>query len=111
MECQSGAGQNMMYNFKQQASQAFGANQRALASGEWALFCGDINQDGVVDGLDFNDWESDNNNFSAGYFSADLNGDDIVDGLDFCCGRRIAMLLWAWWRHRGDANTNSTQNT
>lgn len=78
--------QNMMYNFKQQASQAFGANQRALTSGEWALFCGDINQDGVVDGLDFNDWESDNNNFSAGYFSADLNGDDIVDGLDF--------LLW-----------------
>ncbi|MBK8683818.1 MAG: hypothetical protein IPN26_01910 [Bacteroidetes bacterium] len=44
---------------------------------------GDINQDGVVDGLDYNDWETDNNSFAGGYYSSDLNGDGIVDGLDF----------------------------
>ncbi|QLH44574.1 MAG: hypothetical protein HWD58_02480 [Bacteroidota bacterium] len=41
-----------------------------------------MNQDGVVDGLDFNDWETDNNAF-AGYITTDFNGDGIVDGLDF----------------------------
>ena len=44
---------------------------------------GDINQDAVIDGLDYNDWENDNNNFAGGYFTTDLNGDGIVDGLDF----------------------------
>jgi hypothetical protein len=38
---------------------------------------------GVIDGLDYNDWEVDNNNFAGGYYSSDLNGDGIVDGLDF----------------------------
>ncbi|QLH46086.1 MAG: hypothetical protein HWD58_10895 [Bacteroidota bacterium] len=52
----------------------------------WGFYSGDINQDGVVDGLDYNAWENDNNNFASGYFSTDLNGDGIVDGLDF--------LLW-----------------
>jgi hypothetical protein len=37
----------------------------------------------VIDGLDFNDWENDNNSFAAGYLSTDLNGDGVVDGLDF----------------------------
>jgi hypothetical protein len=44
---------------------------------------GDMNQDGVIDGLDFVVWETDNLNFSAGYFVSDLNGDGVVDGLDF----------------------------
>ncbi|QLH46133.1 MAG: hypothetical protein HWD58_11155 [Bacteroidota bacterium] len=67
-------------------SQAYGSNQVQVENGIWALYSGDINQDGVVDGLDYNDWESDNNNFGAGYLAIDLNGDGIVDGLDF--------LLW-----------------
>ncbi|MFZ4754318.1 MAG: hypothetical protein ACOYLG_13325 [Chitinophagaceae bacterium] len=37
----------------------------------------------MIDGLDYNDWENDNNNFAGGYFTTDLNGDGIVDGLDF----------------------------
>lgn len=74
------------YGFQSSASQAYGSNQVEVEPGVYALFSGDINQDGVVDGLDYNDWELDNNNFTAGYFSTDLNGDGIVDGLDF--------LLW-----------------
>lgn len=64
----------------------FGGNIVLDAAGFGALASGDINQDGVVDGLDYNDWEMDNNNFGSGYLSTDLNGDGIVDGLDF--------LLW-----------------
>jgi len=37
----------------------------------------------VIDGLDYNDWENDNNNFAGGYVTTDFNGDGTVDGLDF----------------------------
>ncbi|MBK8685133.1 MAG: hypothetical protein IPN26_09090 [Bacteroidetes bacterium] len=71
------------YNFSTAATQAFGSNQLEMEPGVFAFFSGDINQDGVIDGLDYNDWENDSNNFAGGYFSTDLNGDGIVDGLDF----------------------------
>ena len=74
---------NSSYDFSVQATKAFGANQIEMAPGIFALYTGDINQDGVIDGLDFNDWENDNNSFAAGYLSTDLNGDGVVDGLDF----------------------------
>ncbi|QLH45631.1 MAG: hypothetical protein HWD58_08455 [Bacteroidota bacterium] len=73
----------MNYNFTVQANKAFGDNQASLSNGSFAFYTGDINQDGVVDGLDYNDWETDNNNFANGYLSTDLSGDGIVDGLDF----------------------------
>ncbi|QLH46241.1 MAG: hypothetical protein HWD58_11775 [Bacteroidota bacterium] len=47
----------------------------------------------MVDGLDYNDWEMDNNNFGSGYLSTDLNGDGIVDGLDFYCGKLTTISL------------------
>lgn len=72
-----------LYDFTTAASQAYGSNQVQVGPGVWALYSGDITQDGVVDGLDYNDWENDSNNFAGGYFTTDLNGDGIVDGLDF----------------------------
>ncbi|MBL7755457.1 MAG: hypothetical protein JNM44_13365, partial [Chitinophagaceae bacterium] len=74
------------YDFSVAATQVYGGNQHEVESGIFAFLTGDMNQDGVVDGLDYNDWEIDNNNFGSGYLSTDLNGDGIVDGLDF--------LLW-----------------
>jgi hypothetical protein len=74
---------NSNYYFTTALSQAYGSNQVQVENGIWALYSGDINQDGVVDGIDYNDWENDSNNFAGGYFSTDLNGDGIVDGLDF----------------------------
>ena len=71
------------YDFTSAASKAYGGNQIEVEPGIFAIYTGDINQDGVIDGLDFNDWENDSNNFSGGYFSTDLNGDGVVDGLDF----------------------------
>lgn len=75
--------QNSSYDFSILANQAFGNNQYEAEPNIFAIYTGDINQDGVVDGLDYNDWELDNNNFSSGYLATDLNGDGIVDGLDF----------------------------
>ena len=74
---------NSNYYFTTALSQAYGSNQVQVENGIWALYSGDINQDGVVDGIDYNDWENDSNNFAGGYFSTDLNGDGILDGLDF----------------------------
>lgn len=75
--------QNSTYDFSTMAGKAYGNNQVELEPNIFAFYCGDINQDGVIDGLDYNDWETDNNNFSAGYLATDLNGDGIADGLDF----------------------------
>jgi hypothetical protein len=75
--------QNMLYDFSTSAAMSFGNNHLQMEPSVFAIYTGDINQDGVVDGLDYNDWENDNNNFAGGYFSTDLNGDGIVDGLDF----------------------------
>jgi hypothetical protein len=74
---------NVSYDFSTSASLAYGNNQREIAAGIWGFYMGDMNQDGVIDGLDFVVWEIDNLNFAAGYFVSDLNGDGVVDGLDF----------------------------
>lgn len=72
------------YDFTTAAAQAYSGNQIDVNGfGLYAIYNGDVNQDGVVDGLDFNDWETDNNNFASGYITSDFNGDGIVDGLDF----------------------------
>ncbi|QLH46111.1 MAG: hypothetical protein HWD58_11030 [Bacteroidota bacterium] len=78
---------SLTYDFTTAASQAYGSNQMLVDVNKYAVYNGDVNQDGVVDGLDYNDWELDNNNFAAGYFSTDFNGDGIVDGLDFRSGK------------------------
>ncbi|QLH45657.1 MAG: hypothetical protein HWD58_08585 [Bacteroidota bacterium] len=74
---------NLTYNFSTAANQAYGNNQVMIAPGKYASFSGDLNADGIVDGMDFQFWETDNNNFANGYRTADLNGDGIVDGLDY----------------------------
>ena len=73
----------MTYSFTTASSQVYGENVLEVESGIWAIYSGDINSDSVVDGLDFNDWENDSNNFISGFFDTDINGDGIVDGLDF----------------------------
>ena len=74
---------NLIYSFSSAANKAYGNNQILIAPGKYAAYSGDLNADGLVDGLDFLLWETDNNNFSNGYRIADMNGDGTVDGLDF----------------------------
>ncbi|MBK7761859.1 MAG: hypothetical protein IPI46_00615 [Bacteroidetes bacterium] len=70
------------YDFTTSASQAFGDNQVEVENGIWAMFTGDINQDGNADLLDASMLEASMANFDFGYFVTDLNGDGNVDLLD-----------------------------
>ncbi|MBK7253013.1 MAG: FG-GAP repeat protein [Ignavibacteria bacterium] len=65
-------------------SQAFGNNQKQVDTSpvRFAIYSGDINQDGTIDASDVS--ETDNDAFSSvsGYVSTDVTGDDFVDAGD-----------------------------
>ena len=71
----------MRYDFTTSPTQAYGNNMYDLI-GSMALFTGDANQDGTVDGSDAGLIDNDAFNFVNGYVSTDLNYDDIVDATD-----------------------------
>ena len=70
------------YDFTLSASKALGNNLKQISQGIFAIFAGDVNQDGIIDGSDMSQVETDNNNFVSSYVNSDLNGDGIVDGSD-----------------------------
>ena len=49
----------------------------------FAIYSGDINQDGNIDLSDFPFWDDDNSNFNFGYIVTDLNGDGNCDLNDY----------------------------
>ncbi|MBK6774255.1 MAG: hypothetical protein IPG78_19370 [Ignavibacteria bacterium] len=65
-------------------SQAFGNNQKQVDTSpvRFAIYSGDINQDGTIDASDVS--ETDNDAFSSvsGYVRTDVTGDDFVDAGD-----------------------------
>ena len=71
-----------IYNFSNNANKAYGDNQNLVGTGIYAIYVGDVNQDGLVDGSDMSETETENNNFSTGYLVTDVNGDGLVDGSD-----------------------------
>jgi hypothetical protein len=72
------------YSFSSATSQAFLSNQAVTFDALYAaIFSGDINQDGAVDGSDFLELDPSIQNGDGGYAVGDLNGDGAVDGTDF----------------------------
>lgn len=71
----------LSYDFTTAATQAYGNNMVSV-SGEWSLYTGDVNQDGVVDLADDALIDNDAFNFVTGYVVTDLNCDNIVDLTD-----------------------------
>jgi hypothetical protein len=72
------------YDFSNGISKAYSSNQSAVGNGQYALFSGDINQDGYIDGSDYPDFDADSQNGVYGiYIATDLNGDGYVDGSDY----------------------------
>ncbi|MBK9333340.1 MAG: hypothetical protein IPM96_13260 [Ignavibacteria bacterium] len=69
------------YSFITAQAQAFGNNQ-LMNLGRWCFFCGDANQDGVIDLSDGSDVDNDAFNFVSGYVNTDVNGDGVVDLTD-----------------------------
>ncbi|MBK7029744.1 MAG: hypothetical protein IPH45_11235 [Bacteroidales bacterium] len=71
----------VIYNFSSLASQAYGNNMKNIG-GNWVVFGGDINQDGIVDGSDMAVIDNGSTLLLMGYNPEDANGDGIVDGSD-----------------------------
>jgi hypothetical protein len=70
------------YDFTTSYSQAYGDNMVEVSSGIYAIWGGDVNQDGLVDGSDLSDVQNESNNFTVGYVLSDVNGDGLTDGSD-----------------------------
>jgi len=74
------SGSTATYSFDQQ-SRAYG-NNLVQVGVIYAIYGGDSNSDGVVDGLDLISVENGATSFSSGYLQIDLNGDGVVDAFD-----------------------------
>ncbi|MBK9332680.1 MAG: hypothetical protein IPM96_09855 [Ignavibacteria bacterium] len=81
---QSFSSNSMSYDFTLNASGTFGNNviQVDASPVRFAVYSGDVNQDGVIDIADGTDIDNDAFNFASGYLQTDLNGDEIVDVAD-----------------------------
>ena len=76
--------QPLSYSFTTAATQAYGSNLWHTFDGlGWAMYSGDLNQDGSIDGGDFLELDPSIQNGDGGYMVGDLNGDGAVDGGDF----------------------------
>jgi hypothetical protein len=71
-------------------SKAFGNNLVRLG-GIYAIYGGDSNSDGAVDGLDLIYVENGASSFASGYLQIDLNGDGVVDAFDLILAENNAF--------------------
>jgi PKD repeat protein len=67
------------YNFTTDITMAFADNMKEVATGVYALYVGDVNQDEVIDLSDLVDMDTDLTNGTVAYVVYDLNGDGVVD--------------------------------
>jgi hypothetical protein len=71
------------YNFTDAASKAYGSNMRMLETGVYGIYSGDLNQDGFIEGTDYDSLNADTSASAEGYQTTDINGDGFVEGLDY----------------------------
>ena len=69
------------YNFTNEASKAYGDNQK-LKGSKYCIYSGDTNQDGIIDATDMSQVENDASLSLIGYNPTDVNGDNITDASD-----------------------------
>lgn len=74
----------LLYNFTSSPAQAYGNNLVQVDSSplRFAVFGGDADQDGVIDGSDLSAVDNDAFNLALGYINTDMNGDNFVDASD-----------------------------
>lgn len=72
---------SLNYNLSNLITQAFGSNQIQVDASpvRFAVYSGDVNQDGLVDLTDMSLIFNDALIFATGYLNTDLNGDGLVD--------------------------------
>ncbi len=74
-------GQITVFDMTSSQLQAYGGNMKYLF-GKWAMFSGDADRDGIVDGNDMLLIDNAAYQFLAGYLPEDLDGNDYVDATD-----------------------------
>ncbi|HMS35107.1 MAG TPA: FG-GAP-like repeat-containing protein [Ignavibacteria bacterium] len=77
-------GNTLNYDFTASADQAYGNNLAEMYNFYtfFALYSGDIDQDGTIDASDLSYAENDAANSVSGYVRSDVTGDDFVDAGD-----------------------------
>lgn len=75
---------SMIYNFSSAITQAFGNNMKQIDTTplRFAIFSGDVNQDGIIDAGDLSQVENDAGISLVGYENSDVTGDDFADAAD-----------------------------
>lgn len=75
---------SLTYNFTTSVTQAFGNNLKQVDASPvvFAIFSGDVNQDGTIDASDISDVYNDAFISLSGYVNTDVTGDDFVDAQD-----------------------------
>jgi subtilisin-like proprotein convertase family protein len=75
---------SLNYDFTSSASRAFGSNQINVDTSplRFAIYNGDVNQDGTIDLSDLSLIDNDASSFMSGYVKTDLTGDNFVDLAD-----------------------------
>ncbi len=78
---QTFAGNSLTYNFTTANTQAYGNNMINVDASPvlYAVYSGDVNQDGIIDLNDVISVYNAASGFSSGYVVNDVNGDNIVD--------------------------------
>lgn len=78
---QTFAGNSLTYNFTTAKTQAYGDNMINVDASpvRFAVYNGDVNQDGVIDLNDVLQTYNAANVFASGYVVTDINGDNITD--------------------------------
>lgn len=71
------------YDFTTAAGKAYGNNQANIGGGAFAMYSGDINQDGAIESEDYTRMENDVLQILFGYYSSDLTGDGTVESADY----------------------------
>ncbi len=84
---------SMNYDFTNAASKSYGSNQVPLGDGNYAIWSGDVNQDGVINTVDLTSLEGSLLGYLVGYYSQDLDGDHLVETADYCLIENNLPLL------------------
>lgn len=70
------------YLFNDFQTKAYGNRMKNLGDGNFAVYSGDVNQDGSIDMTDYNLISNSCGFFETGYVTRDLTGDSIVESAD-----------------------------
>ena len=78
------------YSFDAPAK-AFGGNLKLMAGGAYAIYSGDVNQDGIVDTGDMAPVDNAASSYLTGYLNTDVNGDGSIGFVDITTLHNNAM--------------------